>query len=236
MRGDVNIVVNETHSRQDIRQERQFDAGRRRYSFARALLEPPSGRARLIDVGGGAGEFTHIAREAGYSTTLIDGNESSVEREKQRQSDAVVQNLTAGLPDIPDNGFDAAICLEVIEHIVTAENLIASMYRVIKPGGYLVLSTPNFSFLMDRLKYMRGGLVKEEGYHFRFYTIKSLTGICQDAGFIIEQRRSMASAMGVNLVLRLLTLGRIHIHPFASPKCIESWAARTFVWKLRKPS
>lgn len=230
----LSPVVNLAHPRQDITRARAFDLSRNRYRFARALLpEPPSG-ATLLDIGGGAGEFCAIARELGYKTTLIDGNFRSVENERQRGFDAQQADLTRGLTDVPDACFDGVVSLEVIEHIVTAELLLSEMARVLKPGGFVLLSTPNFGFLKDRLKYLRGDNAKEEGYHFRFYTRDKLARMVEDAGLKIERTNSIGSALGVNFVTRLLTFGSFRFRQFSCPAWCESWLAETFVWYLRK--
>ena len=86
-------IVNAYHSRQDIHREREFDAGRTRYRFALRLIEPTSQSLRVADVGGGAGEFAALLRDLGYRTVLVDGNQSSVEREIRRGSEAIYADL-----------------------------------------------------------------------------------------------------------------------------------------------
>ena len=228
-------VVNLSHARQDITREREFDPTRTRYAFAAALLPEPAPGALLADIGGGAGEFCLIARQRGYATTLVDGNPHSVAAELARGASAQRADLTLGLADLADATFDAVVSLEVIEHIVTAELLLREMARVLKPGGALILSTPNFGFVKDRLQYLRGGDAKEEGYHFRFYTRSKLEGMVQAAGLLIEQRKSLGSALGVNWLLRMSTFGRVRIPQFCCPRWCEAWLAMTFAWRLRKP-
>jgi SAM-dependent methyltransferase len=48
----------------------------------------------------------------------------------------------AGLP-YPDDRFDLAVAIEVLEHVPDKERLLAGIYRVLKPGGRLFLTTPN---------------------------------------------------------------------------------------------
>ncbi len=231
----LSPIVNLAHPRQDIVRERTFDPTRTRYRFAQALLPPASPGATLVDVGGGAGEFCRVARELSYQTTLIDGNPRSVEAERRRGFTALETDLTYPITDLPDNAFDIVVSLEVIEHIVTAELLLGEMARVLKPGGLMILSTPNFGFIKDRLNYLRGANAKEEGYHFRFYTKSKLAAMVRDAGLTLERGNSIGSAVGINFLLRLTTLGKIWLPQFSCPSWCESWLAMTFVWRLRKP-
>jgi len=227
-------VVNLAHPRQDMVRARACDPTRTRYRFARELLPPASPGAALVDVGGGAGEFCKIARELGYTTTLLDGNVRSVEAERQLGFSAVRADLTYPLASVPDQSFDAVVSLEVIEHIVTAELLLGEMARVLKPDGVMVLSTPNFGFIKDRLVYLSGGDAKEEGYHFRFYTRRKLASMVRNAGLKVECSNSIGSAVGLNFILRLLTLGKFRFQQFSCPAWCESWLAMTFMWRLRK--
>ena len=50
----------------------------------------------------------------------------------------------------PENTFDCVVCCEVIEHIVDTDRLLSELKRVLKPGGVLVLSTPNLASALNR--------------------------------------------------------------------------------------
>jgi 2-polyprenyl-3-methyl-5-hydroxy-6-metoxy-1,4-benzoquinol methylase len=225
------IIINTEHPRQDITREREYDPGRERYRFALELLPDAAPGARLLDVGGGAGEFTELARARGYATTLADGNPTSVDREAARGFDALRVDLNDGLPGVPDASFQLVSCLDVIEHVVPAERLLREIRRVLAPGGVLVLSTPNFGYLVDRLSYLRGRDVREEGYHFRFFTRRRLAGMLRAAGFRLERTNSVGSALGLNWMLWRASLHRVRAPRFRSPEAIEGWHAATFVWR-----
>jgi SAM-dependent methyltransferase len=44
----------------------------------------------------------------------------------------------------PDNSFDTVVSTEVLEHVPDPQRAIREMYRVVKPGGYVILSTPQY--------------------------------------------------------------------------------------------
>lgn len=56
-----------------------------------------------------------------------------------------------------DASFDVVVCTEVIEHIFDTDHLLAEIYRVLKPGGSLVISTPNLASLTNRILLGVGG-------------------------------------------------------------------------------
>ncbi|MDO8489726.1 MAG: SAM-dependent methyltransferase, partial [Candidatus Omnitrophota bacterium] len=53
-----------------------------------------------------------------------------------------IQNLKV----IPDNSFDLVISTEALEHTIYPESAIKEFYRILKPGGFLILSTPNYGW------------------------------------------------------------------------------------------
>ena len=227
-------VINLEHERQDILGVRKFDASRRRYQFALALIDDNGKNLTVADIGGGAGEFTQLLRNQGYNTLLVDGNANSVATEQKKGSDAVQADLNVGLNEIPDCSVDGAVSLEVIEHIVPAEHLLREIFRIVKPGGFVVISTPNFSYVLDRIAYLFGKDVKEEGYHFRFYTKRKLRDMISAAGFEIVETQSFGGVIGINFLLKLVTFGKLRLPPVAFPSSCESLLARTFVYRLRR--
>lgn len=56
----------------------------------------------------------------------------------------------------PDNHFDLVTNLEMIEHLYNPDNLLAEIYRVLKPKGILVLSTPNMAAWVNRILLLFG--------------------------------------------------------------------------------
>ena len=53
-----------------------------------------------------------------------------------------IGDLCAGVPSIPDACFGAVACTEVIEHTLQPFDAVAEVRRVLRPGGYLFMSTP----------------------------------------------------------------------------------------------
>ncbi len=58
--------------------------------------------------------------------------------------------LLPSLAGIPDNSFDAAFTFQVIEHIKDDREFLKEIYRVLKPGGRLLLTTPNRLMTLTR--------------------------------------------------------------------------------------
>ncbi|MBC8145975.1 MAG: hypothetical protein H7X80_10345, partial [bacterium] len=95
----------------------------------------------------------------------------------------------------------------------------------------LVLSTPNFVFLYNRLRILSGKLSCDEGYHFRFFTPSSLEQQIADAGLRIEKRAHTMPALGLNMVRRMLGKPRKHV---GVPHALSSLLAHTLIVRAYK--
>jgi 2-polyprenyl-3-methyl-5-hydroxy-6-metoxy-1,4-benzoquinol methylase len=80
---------------------------------------------------------------------------------------------------------DVVLCSEVIEHMTSPEILAGEMARVLKPGGLLVLSTPNSAFWLYRVLGLLCYTVSELQHpkHFQFFLRRSLLTILRYVGF-----------------------------------------------------
>lgn len=109
------------------------------------LLSIPEGSS-LLDAGAGQMPYRKFCNHLKYKSQdfcAYDG--------KGNQSGLQTQNFdTTGIDVVSDivqlpfeNGaFDAVLCSEVIEHVPDANKVIMELLRVLKPGGYLVLTAP----------------------------------------------------------------------------------------------
>jgi SAM-dependent methyltransferase len=68
-------------------------------------------------------------------------------------------DLTRGLP-YPDESFELVVLTEVIEHLENHRAALSEVARVLRPGGYLILTTPNIMRLDSRLGFMLSGMHK----------------------------------------------------------------------------
>lgn len=224
--------VNVAHERQDVHATRQARPGLFRFRVAGDLLpRAPEAGAPAAGIGGGMGEFADAMAARGYAVTLVDLSESNIAAARARGHAAERADLNEPLP-FPDGAFAAVALLEVIEHVVNAELLLAEAVRVLRPGGFLVLSTPNAAWFRERWRSVRGLPPSEEGYHYRFFTVASLRALFRRVPAEIVEERYRAPAFGVNLVRRLSERRkRVHV---LMPRAAAPWLAQTSFVLARK--
>lgn len=124
----------------------------------------------------------------------IDASEEAVKLARGKGVDAKVGNMEETF-EFENDFFDMCILAEIIEHILDTDFFIQEIKRVLKPGGYLILSTPNVASLGRRLMLLFGKNPYFEacfGYppyatagHIRFFTKDLLFGFLRHKGFEI---------------------------------------------------
>jgi SAM-dependent methyltransferase len=115
------------------------------------LLQEPGCRS-VLDVPCGEGALSVRLRRAGLTPTGVD-------LLAQRAPGGVMlvrADMNAALP-FPDAAFDAVACIDGIEHLERPFDFVRECRRMIRPGGALVLSTPNISALRSRWRWLLTG-------------------------------------------------------------------------------
>ncbi len=102
-------------------------------------------RTVAAEVGPGSGIYLPVLTTLYQQVQAVDIEEAYLNNARDRMAN--LPNLTLKTDDItssqlPDNTFDFILCTEVIEHIKDSQSALKHMWRLLKPGGILLLSTP----------------------------------------------------------------------------------------------
>lgn len=203
------------------------------YRYALPLLGRPEGSGdRLVDVGCGACQMARLARDRGWRVTAVDAVSSNVEHAERFGFEAVQADFNAPLP-LSDAAFDHAIMIEVLEHIVNAEHLVGELARIVKPGGRVLMTTPNNAYYKRRIRALQGKPPDDEGYHFRFFVKRRLRAMFERNGFRLDRSNSFGFLPFVDIVKlrKLRGAGRTRFHV---PQMWEDLFADRFVWLLKR--
>ena len=121
-----------------------------RYRFAERFAAKLGEWARILDAGCGTGYGT--AELAGAaSVTGTDIAAEAVEYARSRYGGERVRFVRSACETLPfgDAAFDLVVAFEVIEHLDRWEDLLSEAKRVLKPGGVLLVSTPNRDYYAE---------------------------------------------------------------------------------------
>jgi len=101
--------------------------------------------ARVLDAGCGVAYGSMMLADAGAAEVVGVDNDESVIAGLLSSSPARVSIEVGDVTHLSheDARFDIVVCFEVIEHVADPERVLDELYRVLRPGGLLVISTPN---------------------------------------------------------------------------------------------
>jgi 2-polyprenyl-3-methyl-5-hydroxy-6-metoxy-1,4-benzoquinol methylase len=222
-------AINYNDPRQDVHIERLHGVNLFRYEAAEKLMPTESTGLKILELGGGIAELTKRMLKKGFDVTFVDLSDKNLEKARKLGVTALSLDLNEGLKEFDNGIFDGVIILEVIEHIVAAEFLLSEISRVLKKGGFIILSTPNFNFFINRIRILTGKLSFDEGYHYRFFNTKVLRKRLEDACFKLTTTYNTCPAFGYNILAnRLFKKPRRHVKV---PMFLSSLFAHTLIYK-----
>jgi SAM-dependent methyltransferase len=171
------------------------------YARLRALIdENVKTRALVLDAGCGPGRVFHY-RTSRRPRFIVGLDSSASVRENRNVNRCLVGDLEA-LP-FPDATFDVVISAHVLEHVERPEAVFAELARVLKPGGRLLVLTPNrwhYVSLLARLL--------PHGMHV---AVNRARGLSEDDVFPTQYRANTAGRMRALLAKAGLELERLDL-------------------------
>jgi 2-polyprenyl-3-methyl-5-hydroxy-6-metoxy-1,4-benzoquinol methylase len=144
---------------------------------------------RALDGGCGVGGVTRALVGRGARVIAFDiGPQLAAQARSRCGCTAVVGTLTA--IGAASDAFDVVLSSEAVEHTPDPEQAVRELYRVLKPGGHLVLSTPNRLWQAPVRAASRLGLRPYDGFE-NFLWPSRLRRILEQAGARVEEHRGV---------------------------------------------
>jgi ubiquinone/menaquinone biosynthesis C-methylase UbiE len=174
---------------------------------------------KVLDVGCGDGKFLHRMRQLGWSVAGVDFDAKAVANAKS------IYGLDLHRGDLasakfPDNSFDAVTMSHVIEHVPDPLALFAEARRILKPGGRLVVTTPNNgSFGHEKFKGYWFGI--DPPRHLNIYSLPTLAECARRTNLKVVNTLSTAANadifIGGSFSIRDSADHRTDAHPRPNP-------------------
>jgi 2-polyprenyl-3-methyl-5-hydroxy-6-metoxy-1,4-benzoquinol methylase len=188
---------------------------------------------RILDIGCGGGAFLHKMKNRGWNAEGLDFDEDAVHAAIE---DYGVQARVGRLEDMAyaSESFDAITMHHVIEHVYDPVSLLREICRILKPGGRLIVVTPNInSWGHERFGENWRGL--EPPRHVRLFSTHALGNAAATAGFQQVNAYSTAANAWSIIASSIVLDGATKLNGFLEPvgplikikalamQCREAW-------------
>jgi SAM-dependent methyltransferase len=152
-----------------------------------ALLGETHG-LECLDIGSDNGVISYLLRERGGTWKSADLDEKAVRSIRALVKQAVFQ-IDGHHTPFQDNEFDRVVIVDFLEHIETDIEFIDELFRIIKPGGELIINVPNVKNSFLRKFRLFIGQTDEKHGHLRpGYTVDDLTLLVESKFTVINSR------------------------------------------------
>lgn len=174
------------------------------------------GNMELLSIGCGNGIIERQIMDLGIKVWGVDSSSKALIEAQKKGIEVSVADVTEGLP-YDTNRFDMIFAGEIIEHIIDTQKFLLEVKRVLKPGGTLILTTPNMGRLIDRIRFLFGKAPKHASplniLHVRPFTFDSLKTALEDAGFTVTKIASNVMAYDITLIFNFKSTWLSNLFP-----------------------
>lgn len=145
------------------------------------LWLPASKTGRLLDLGCGNGSFLERAREFGWHVAGLEPDPVSCDLARAKGLEVHCGSVDNCM--LPDASFDVVTMSHVIEHVPDPVKTLTECRRLLKPGGWIVMVTPNTESL-GRIRFGKDWLGLDAPRHLMLFNVQNMETLLRSAGFV----------------------------------------------------
>ena len=184
------------------------------------LRSHPGGR--LLDVGCGSGALPQFMQQLGWRAEGVDFDPQAARNAAAKGVQVHVGELAA--QRFPEGAFDAVTMSHFIEHVREPLSLLRECHRILKPGGQLVVVTPNNASLGHHI-YKENWRGLEPPRHLHLFNLACLDSLAARSGFGARAlSTSIRDAYGMFLGSRTIAHRGQYAMDSPQPRRLRAWA------------
>lgn len=183
---------------------------------------PARAGGHILDVGCGSGQMIEFMHDHDWNVEGLDFDPYAVENARRKGLEVNLGQLEA--QNYPDDYFDAITMSHLIEHVYNPLRLLQECYRILKPGGHLVVVTPNIRSWGHK-HFKASWLHLDPPRHLYIFTVTALRHLAEKEGF--QKLRVTTSIRWANsLFMGSRSIKRTGIYILGSnqPLAVRLWA------------
>ena len=200
---------------------------------AAMYLPRPAPGSLVLDVGCGSGVLLARMKSLGWETCGVEVDLNAVQAARARGLD--IRHGQLDECRFPENHFDAIHLSHVIEHVYDPAALLRECHRVLKPGGKIIILTPNLESWGHR-RYRSAWLSLDPPRHLILFNRRNFRTLAEAAGFkIIRLDTSVHNAWVWGGLSRAIErTGRAEMSELGRPACLVSGAIFQLCERVRR--
>jgi 2-polyprenyl-3-methyl-5-hydroxy-6-metoxy-1,4-benzoquinol methylase len=162
----------------------------------------------VLDVGCSNGAFgAAIKAKTSAEVWGIEPMEEFASEAKTKLDKVFNSSIETAIDQLPENYFDLIYFNDVLEHLLDPYTVLEKMRTKLKGKGYVISSIPNIRYFRTFFKLLFRGEweYEDEGIldrtHVRFFTMKSVKKMYEDAGYLVEKHEGINGSKSVKPLL-----------------------------------
>jgi SAM-dependent methyltransferase len=186
---------------------------RNRWHYARALRRHPLlalrrlAAGRLLDVGAGSGDLGVALGAVGWKAVGLEPSREGCRRGRSRGLEMVEGTLETVDPAELGSGYDAVVFQHALEHVVEPTDDLARARGLLRPGGLLVVASPNFGSWQSR-SFGSAWFHLDLPRHRTHFTAAGLERLLRESGFAEATLTTTTTTDGLSMSLQYIVFGR----------------------------
>jgi 2-polyprenyl-3-methyl-5-hydroxy-6-metoxy-1,4-benzoquinol methylase len=179
---DTDKELDKMYSEGSIQEYSEQSEGKKAYFEKEAeYIKNICGKEKkVLDIGCANGIFLETMKEKGYEVAGCDPWREAAEIAKKKLGNCIEISKFEDT-NYPKNYFDVVAIWSVVEHVANPDKYISDITSLLKPGGWLVLSTPNYGSLSRKVLGTKWHFF--ERVHLTFFCPKTIKSFLKNKGY-----------------------------------------------------
>lgn len=162
-------------------------------------------RPRLLDIGCGLGYFLDVAQDVGFEVAGVEFNPGAVRAIREKYAFLVHEGAVETMP-AESGPFDVITMFDVIEHLHDPLTTLEHLYKLLRPGGGVAISTMDSESFASRLLGKRLEDFRRTREHLYFFSRETITKILESRGFNVYRIDSYGHTFELSFLMERMRI------------------------------
>ncbi len=156
---------------------------------------------KLLDIGAATGFFMSIAKKRGFSVVGVELSDFAAKKGRENGLDIVTGDLLN--TNFEGESFDVITMFDVLEHVPDPKKLIQEVSRIVRPGGLIIINTPDAESLWAKVLGKRWQLIMPPE-HINYFSPQNLSMYLEDVGYEVKIDTKIGKKFTLQYILKML--------------------------------